>query len=63
VKSVGFGFYGGKDQYYGMEGTSIYIVANFYPTPNIEGKFIENVPIIISQSWYAKFILNNNTNS
>jgi hypothetical protein len=50
MKSVGFGFYGGKDQYYGMEGTSIYIVTNFYPAPNIEAKFIESVPIVITQS-------------
>jgi hypothetical protein len=32
-----------------MDGSSIYIVANFYPAPNIEGKYIENVPIVVSQ--------------
>ena len=48
VSSVGFGFYGGKDQYFGNDGYSFYVVANFYPAPNVNGQFLQNVPLLIS---------------
>lgn len=44
VTSVGFGFYGGPEEYMGLKGTGFYVVANFYPPPNVEGEFVENIP-------------------
>ena len=47
VKSVGFGFYWGSIPYnYGSQTYQmqlIFVVANYYPTPNIVGLYRQNV--------------------
>ena len=48
VKSVGYGFYAGPQDYFGMQGTGFYAVANFYPAPNTAGAYIANVPQLVA---------------
>ena len=43
VTRVGFGYAYGPGTIGGREGTLIYIVAKYSPTPNKIGQFIENV--------------------
>jgi hypothetical protein len=39
VKTVGFGFYQGSHKYKGKKnGQLIFVVANYYPTPNVRGQ-------------------------
>jgi len=38
--SVGFGYTQGAEQ----GGFGIYVVANYYPTPNVIGDYAQNVP-------------------
>lgn len=45
VKKVGFGFAAGvKDEDRPEEGTILYVVANFYPAPNVQGQYTKHVP-------------------
>ena len=51
VKEVGFGYAYGPGEINGKEGTLIYIVAKYSPTPNVMGQFRENVlPPLEAQS-------------
>ena len=43
VKEVGFGYAYGPGTINGHEGTLIYIVAKYSPTPNIVGEFTKNI--------------------
>ena len=43
VKEVGFGYALGPGKISGREGTLIYVVAKYSPTPNTIGKFTENI--------------------
>jgi hypothetical protein len=43
AKSVGFGYAYGSGAINGHDGTLIYIVAKYKPTPNIIGKFLQNI--------------------
>jgi hypothetical protein len=38
VKTVGFGFYQGNQTGQGYNGQGIFVVANYYPTPNVGGQ-------------------------
>lgn len=40
VKSVGFGYSVVPED----DGYAIYVVANYWPTPNVRGKYAANVP-------------------
>lgn len=49
VDQVGFGYAYGPGTINGREGYLIYIVANYYPTPNLMGQFKKNVFAPIEQ--------------
>lgn len=48
IKNVGFGFYGVETMINGEKGAELYVVANFDPTPNIIGKYKQNIPRLVS---------------
>ena len=61
VKEVGFGYALGPGKISGREGTLIYVVAKYSPTPNIVGKFMDNIKPPRDGPSLAS-LLNNNKN-
>ncbi len=47
VTSVGFGYYYYTKTANGKIWKYIIVVANYYPTPNVQGQYIQNVPVLI----------------
>jgi uncharacterized protein YkwD len=43
VKKVGFGFFGKYVSYMGKSWLQLYVVANYSPTPNVMGQYLQNV--------------------
>ena len=46
---MGFGFYGIEAMINGEKGAELNVVANFDPTPNIIGKYKQNIPRLVSE--------------
>ena len=61
VTEVGFGYAMGPGTISGREGTLIYIVAKYSPTPNIPGQFLKNVkkPVekVKASQWYRYILI------
>lgn len=51
VTSVGYGYAVAPTKIGSSKGYAIYVVANFYPVPNVWGQYVANVPKLLSKWW------------